>query len=224
MPPSEPGVRARRRADIQHRILQIGGEHLARFGAAALSLRAVARDLGMVSSAVYRYVASRDELLTLLIVQAYDEMADEVETALAAVAEADPGQRFRAICRAARSWARANPHKYALIYGSPVPDYQAPAEQTVQAGTRVLSRLIAVVAELPGADLTTAADLESLGAAAAELGLPAGLARRGLTAWTLVLGAISAEVFEQFGAETITAPDGYFESVCDEALRILNPG
>ena len=72
------------------RVLEIGRQHLADYGAAALSLRAVTRDLGMVSSAVYRYVASRDELLTLLVVDAYTELGDAVDARLAELPRA-PG-------------------------------------------------------------------------------------------------------------------------------------
>ena len=73
------GVRARRRDDVTRQVLEIGRRHLTEYGAAALSLRAVTRDLGMVSSAVYRYVGSRDELLTLLVVDAYTELGDAVD-------------------------------------------------------------------------------------------------------------------------------------------------
>ena len=65
-------ARERARAEIMSEILRVGREHLARDGAAALSLRAIARDLGMVSSAVYRYVPNRDALLTMLIIHAYN--------------------------------------------------------------------------------------------------------------------------------------------------------
>ena len=76
-------TRAERREDVTARILKIGLRHLAEHGAAALSLRAVTRELGMVSSAVYRYVANRDELLTLLLVEAYTDLADAVDAAVA---------------------------------------------------------------------------------------------------------------------------------------------
>ena len=77
------GSRAANRAEIERRIREAGREQLSEFGAAGLSLRAVARELGMVSSAVYRYVASRDDLLTLLLVEAYDDLADAVGAARA---------------------------------------------------------------------------------------------------------------------------------------------
>lgn len=109
-------------------IVRIGRAHLATDGAAALSLRAVARDLGVVSSAVYRYVASRDELLTLLVVDAFTELADEVDAAVAGERDTSALRRFETIARAVRAWALREPSRYALLYGSPVPGYHAPAE------------------------------------------------------------------------------------------------
>ena len=101
--------RERARAQTLADITRIGRDHLAADGAAALSLRAVARDLGVVSSAVYRYVKSRDELLTLLVVDAYNELGDAVD---AAVEDADGTvEKFRprlgsagtcAVCTAVR--------------------------------------------------------------------------------------------------------------------------
>jgi hypothetical protein len=95
----------------------------------------VARDLGVVSSAVYRYVASRDDLLTLLVVDGYDELGDAVDAAVARVDPADHRGRLMAIGRAVRTWAVAEPATYALLFGSPVPGYHAPAERTTGPGT-----------------------------------------------------------------------------------------
>jgi AcrR family transcriptional regulator len=122
--------RERARAQTMADIVRIGRRHLATEGAAALSLRAVARDLGVVSSAVYRYVASRDELLTLLVIAGYDELGDEVDAALAKVDPDDHRGRLVAIGTAVRTWAVREPAMYALLFGSPVPGYHAPAERT----------------------------------------------------------------------------------------------
>ena len=94
----------------------------------------MARDLGVVSSAVYRYVESREELLTLLLIDAYNELGDEVDAAVGAVPESDFGGRFAALGRAVRDWALREPSRYALLFGSPVPGYQAPAERTTGPG------------------------------------------------------------------------------------------
>jgi AcrR family transcriptional regulator len=114
-------------------IKTVARRHLATDGA-NLSLRAVARDMGMVSSALYRYFASRDDLLTALIIDAYNALGAAVEDPDAAVTERDDLRgRLLALGRAVRQWALANPAEYALIFGSPVPGYAAPADTVVAA-------------------------------------------------------------------------------------------
>jgi AcrR family transcriptional regulator len=116
-------------------LAQAARRHLAADGA-NLSPRAVARELGMTSSATHRYFASRDELLTALITDAYDAMGSAAEAAEASAGRADLLGRWLAACHAVRESALANPHEYALIYGSPVPGYRAP-QDTVAPGARV---------------------------------------------------------------------------------------
>lgn len=221
--------RERARAQTIADIIRLGREHLALYGAAALSLRAVARDLGVVSSAVYRYVESRDELLTLLLIDAYGELGDEVDDAVGREAAGDFPGRFRALGRAVRAWALREPARYALLFGSPVPGYRAPAQRTTGPGTRVIYALIAVLdaawragelregpasaAVVPGA---LAADL---GAIRRETGVavPDSLLANGALVWTSVFGAISFEVFGQYGEETFAARDELF----DHHLQVL---
>jgi AcrR family transcriptional regulator len=107
-------------------ILTAARRQLADEGAAALSLRAIARELGMSSSAIYRYFPSRDELLTQLIVEAYESVGRAAQQAQAATRGQSTADQLRAVWRAVRSWALAHPHEYALIFGSPVPGYRAP--------------------------------------------------------------------------------------------------
>ena len=195
-------------------ITRIGREHLAATGAAALSLRAVARDLGVVSSAVYRYVKSRDELLTLLVVDAYDELGDEVDRAVAAADPADFRAQFRAVGWAVREWALREPARYGLIFGSPVPGYAAPAEQTTGPGTRVIVALIGIYERAYLADAIVASDDAPLapGLAAdfagirAEFGIttPDSLIARGTFAWAALFGVVSFDVFDQYGPRTFT--------------------
>ena len=137
-------ARERARVEITAEILDTARDHLAKDGAAALSLRAVARDLGMVSSAVYRYVPNRDALLTMLIIDAYDSLGNAVEKAERSVRRDDYLQRFLATCHAVRTWALAHPQEYALIYGSPVPGYAAPTD-TIAPASRVPTVLITIL-------------------------------------------------------------------------------
>jgi AcrR family transcriptional regulator len=137
-------ARERARAEITSEILDAGRRHLATDGASGLSLRAIARELGMASSAVYRYVASRDELLTQLIMDAYNSLGAATEEREAAVDRADLRGRWTAACSAVRDWAFANPNEYALVYGSPVPGYVAPPD-TVGPASRVANVLVLIL-------------------------------------------------------------------------------
>ena len=121
-------ARERARAELTREIKEEARRQVAAEGAQRLSLRAVARELGMVSSAVYRYFPSRDSLLTALIIDAYDALGAAVESADAGRPRSDLRGRWRAICHSVRDWAVARPHEYALIYGSPVPGYRAPQD------------------------------------------------------------------------------------------------
>ncbi|NJC69506.1 TetR/AcrR family transcriptional regulator [Planosporangium thailandense] len=198
-------IRARVRAEMTEGIKAAARRQLAADGA-DLSLRAIARELGMVSSAIYRYFASRDELLTALIVDAYNALGTAAERAEAEVARDDLLGRWLATCHAVRDWALANPHEYALIYGSPVPGYRAP-EDTIPPASRVpvlisgilrdgyaAGRLPAESGEpLPESlrpELTTVA--EQIGAE-----VPPALMARGMTAWLQLFGAVSFELFGQ---------------------------
>lgn len=218
-----PTPRERARTQTIADIIRLGREHLAVHGAAALSLRAVARDLGVVSSAVYRYVENRDELLTLLLIDAYNELGDEVDQAVESVPDQDYAGQFTALAKAVRAWAIREPARYALLFGSPVPGYQAPGERTTVPGTRVIVRLVgifdaayragALKAEVTPAVLIPPALAEDLAAIRAELNLaaPDPTLARGVLVWTSVFGAISFEVFGQYGPETFKARDELFE-------------
>ena len=148
-------ARERTRAEITREILDAARRHLATDGASGLSLRAIARELGVSSSAVYRYVASRDELLTRLIVAAYDALGIAAETQEAAVARDDLAGRWSAVCGAVRGWALANPNEYALIYGTPVPGYIAPPA-TIAPAARVSSVLLGILTDAAAGRLAPA--------------------------------------------------------------------
>ncbi|MDR7251533.1 AcrR family transcriptional regulator [Nocardioides sp. BE266] len=213
--------RSRAREQTMRDIVRIGRTHLATDGAAALSLRAVARDLGVVSSAVYRYVESRDELLTLLVVDGYDELGDAVDAAVASVERSDHARRMVAIGRAVREWALAEPATYALLFGSPVPGYEAPAERTTEPGTRVIRRLVEVWEDAWVAGVLTVSEdavgarrlARDLARIRRELGItaPDALVARGMLAWAALFGCVSFEVFGQYGADTFSDPKDIFE-------------
>src|SRR5438045_6133962 len=149
-------ARERTRAEITREILDAARRHLATDGASGLSRRAMAREFGVSSSAVYGYVASRDELLTRLIVTAYDALGSAAETQEAAMDRKDLAGRWAAACGAVRGWALANPNEYALIYGTPVPGYVAPAA-TIAPAARVSGVLLGILIDVGSAGRRTAA-------------------------------------------------------------------
>ncbi|MDP9117531.1 MAG: TetR/AcrR family transcriptional regulator [Actinomycetota bacterium] len=197
-------ARARVRDELTREIKDVARAQLAEQGSAALSLRAVARELGMVSSAVYRYFPSRDELLTALIVDAYNAVGEAVEQAEASVRREDFAGRWLAATIAMRDWAVANPQEYALIFGTPVPGYRAPTT-TIDPAVRIPLVLLSITGEAVAAGKPTPgsgrsiprvvrADLKALRDTVAP-GLTDGYLARALMAWTQLVGSISFELF-----------------------------
>ncbi len=232
-PTRAQGVRNRARAQMRTEILDAARDQLATQGAGSLSLRAVARDLGMAPSAVYRYFENRDVLLTALLVDAYDALGAAVEEAEAAVQRDNLEGRWRAIAHGVRAWALEHPSLYALVYGSPVPGYSAPPD-TVAPATRV-TRLLATLlhdsltsappsSALPGSSPVPpeaargiAPLVEFLGPGTTdEWGL------RGLMAWTWLFGAVSFELFGQLtGAVVPELRERVFDAEVDRVAGWL---
>ncbi|SDT69174.1 TetR/AcrR family transcriptional regulator [Jiangella sp. DSM 45060] len=199
-------ARERARAELTREIADIARRQLGTEGAGGLNLRAIARELGMVSSAIYRYFPSRDELLTTLIIDAYNAVGEAVERADAGCDPHDHAGRWRAVCHAVRDWALAHPNEYALIYGSPVPGYQAPADTIGPAvrDTVVYGRILAAAyadgvltppSGFPTPPTSFAGDAEVV----RELmpGVPDDLVARAVTAWTGLFGFLNFELFGQ---------------------------
>ena len=199
------GARARVRAELTREIKSVAREQLAETGAAALSLRAVARELNMASSAVYRYFPSRDDLLTALIVDAYDAVGAAAELDESAVRRSDAAGRWMATARAVREWAVIHPQEFALIYGSPVPGYRAPLD-TIDPAARIPLLLLRIVNECaasgrlhdPAPDgpmpKTLRSDLTTLGEQAAP-DLSAHQVARVAMGYVELIGVISFELF-----------------------------
>ncbi len=200
---SVTGARARARAEVRAAILAAAAERVARDGASDLSLRAVARDVGMVSSAVYRYFASRDELLTALIVAAYDSLGGHTEAHIESTSGQPAAVRWVEAALAIRSWALAHPHDYALIYGTPIPGYAAP-DDTVGSGTRVSRALVGIVREADRLEPVAEQPIEpslsaSFTALRSELDIDIDDDRTLaiVTAWSQLFGLLTFELFGQ---------------------------
>jgi AcrR family transcriptional regulator len=218
------------RAELTREIAEEARRQLATEGAAGLSLRAVARELGMVSSAIYRYFPSRDDLLTALIIDGYDAVGAAVEKADRGCARQDYGGRWLAACRAVRDWALAHPHEYALVYGSPVPGYRAP-EQTIGPATRVAAVLGAIISEAnkagaldppagcPAAPEAFAPDAAGLRDSVLP-DVPDDVAARSLATWASLFGLVSFELFGQF-ENVVTDRAAYFDHAAAGLGRLI---
>lgn len=144
-------ARAKRNAqqnDLQEAIKETAWKQIAEFGAPTLSLRAIARELGITAPAIYNYFARRDDLVTALIIDAYTSFGDSQIAARDAIPVDDLPGRMMAIGLAYRQWALTHPQRYLLIFGTPIPGYEAPIEKVLPAGARSLSALASVVEDL----------------------------------------------------------------------------
>lgn len=206
-------------------IKEAAREHLAVDGP-NLSLRAVARDLGVVSSAVYRYFASRDDLLNALILDAYASMGEAVEDSDAELVRRDPATRWENVGWTMRDWAIERPHEYALLYGGPVPGYAAPVD-TVEQAQRPLTLAMSILAdavergsvEIPSDRLPRAvrADVEKIATLPDFAGVPPTLLARAMSMWAQLFGTISFELFGRY-TNAVTDLDAYF----DHQLRMTS--
>jgi AcrR family transcriptional regulator len=212
-------ARERARAEVTAEIKRVARDQLAAEGASALSLRAVAREVGMVSSAVYRYFPSRDELLTALIIDAYTSVGERAAAAEADVRRSDLMGRWLAVARAVRDWARANPHEYGLIFGTPVPGYSAPRD-TVDPAAVIPQLLLGLLAESIAQGGSVAwsdrpipravrGDLRVL-RAQADLALDDDQLVQAIMAWTQLIGVVSFELFGHL-QNVIEEKDAYFD-------------
>jgi AcrR family transcriptional regulator len=205
--------RERLRAQTREEAKAAALRQIAAAGPQSLSLNAIGKELGMSGPALYRYFAGRDELLTELISDGYHDLADAVEAAGEAAADAEPAERIRVLTRAYRDWALAQPHRYLLLFGTPVPGYAAPAH-TIQAASRTLSAFLEPITALrPG---SRAPELEGQFAAGLADRDPehrwSGAALRlGVTGWTRMHGVVSLEVEGHF------APMGFDPGLLFEA-------
>ncbi|MDQ3401768.1 MAG: TetR/AcrR family transcriptional regulator [Actinomycetota bacterium] len=212
-------ARERARTELTTEIKDEARRQLATEGAHSLSLRAVARSLGMVSSAIYRYFPSRDHLLTALIIDAYDAMGDAAE-------KADPGgvptERWHSVCVAIRRWALEHRHEYALIYGSPVPGHQTPRD-TATPAARVPTLLIDIArdARPPEDDLVPVlAEQAREVLTSISSSVPEYVLTRVMVAWTQLFGMVGFELSGQFigGADPA---DPFFDYAVQHMTRFV---
>ncbi|MFF7010310.1 TetR/AcrR family transcriptional regulator [Streptomyces fimicarius] len=185
--------RERYRAQVRTEIKQHAWEQIATAGASALSLNAIAKRMGVSGPALYRYYAGRDELITELIRDAYRSLADAVHAA------AGTGADLAGLAHVLRDWALADPQRYFLIYGTPVPGYHAPEEITGISQEIMADLLTACAALEPEAPATPfAAHLAGHRDWAGDHPAPPEALHRALAFWTRLHGVLSLELAGHF--------------------------
>src|SRR6266487_5166660 len=202
--PELPTMRERYRAQVRSEVKQAALSQLAESGPAGLSVSAIGKQLGVSGPALYRYFASRDDLLTELVIDAYDDLADALRAAASQPAGLEPRPRFEALARAYRSWALAQPHRYRLLFGPPLPGYDTHAQRLVDAAQRAMNPLLDVLREFGDGTIEPPAEpLASQLAAWAQPqdpGIDPATALRAVLIWSYLHGIVSLEIAGNFAS------------------------
>lgn len=222
--------RARLRAETSAEIKAVALRLLGEGGPDAISLRAIAREMGMTAGAIYGYYDSRDTLVTALIGDVYGSLLDAVETARDAVPADDPAGRVVAWGMALRAWALDHPEGFRLIYGDPVPGYRAPEDSpAAEANHRACAGLTGLVAAAwpragkvqPGAAEWSDFDDALVRQVKAEFpGLPPGAVALSLRVWARMHGPVALEVYGHLGRQA-RDPEGLYRAELDDLVRSL---
>jgi AcrR family transcriptional regulator len=217
---SEPAsIRGRYREQVRREVKQVALDQLEQAGPTGVSISAIGKRLGVSGPALYRYFASRDELLTELVIDAYGDLSDALATAVSqAPSQApsqDPRARLEALARAYRSWALTQPHRYRLLFGPPLPGYDAHAQRLVDASWQAMNVLLGILRELDD-DAVTAppqplASQLSAWARPHEPGVSPATALRAVLIWSRLHGIVSLEIAGNFGSMGID-PGQLFET------------
>ena len=213
--PEPPTMRERYRAQVRDEVKQAALLQLAESGPAGLSISAIGKQLGVSGPALYRYFASRDELLTELVIDAYHDLAHALTDAARHAPGLHPRARLEDIARAYRSWALAQPHRYRLLFGPPLPGYNAHAQRLVEAAQASMNVLLGVLREL--GDRTGNPPAEPLASQLLALArtygpdVDAAIALRAINIWSRLHGLVSLEIAGNFASMNID-PGHLFEA------------
>jgi len=232
--PGAPNRRERLRAQTLAELKELALAQIAEGGPEAVSLNGIARSMGMSGPALYRYFASRDDLLATLVADSYNELADALESAGEAARRRAPAARFRALAAAYREWALTHPHRYRLVFSTAYGSGRVGSGDTVPPAHRSMLSILGAVADLGPAAGARSGKVSSLDrqlerwaeARSGRDGLPAATLWLGILTWTRLHGVLSLEiegVFEAMGLD----PALIFAAEVEQLIaqrRALTPG
>ena len=204
--------RERYRAQVRDEIKQIALRQLAESGPAGVSVNAIGKELGGTGPALYRYFASRDELLTEMVIDAYTDLATALKAAISNTSRRAPRRRLEAAARAYRGWALAQPHRYRLLFAPPLPGYDAHAERLVDAAQASMNLIIEILPDDHEAEPPAGALVSDLSRWATQRGAPVDATRavRAILTWSRLHGFVSLEIAGNFASMSIDS-DRLFE-------------
>ena len=211
-----PATRERFRAQVRQEVKEAALRQIAESGSAGLSVAAIGKQLGVSGPALYRYFASRDELLSELVIDAYHDLAETLRAAASpAAASPGPSARLEALIRAYRSWALAQPHRYELLFEPPRPDYGAHAQRIADAAQDAMTPLFDILPDAGRAELAPVGQplSDQLTAWGQVRGVETDprVALREILIWSSLHGFVSLEIHGNFAAIGID-PNLLFES------------
>lgn len=217
-PSSPSSMRDRYRAQVRQEVKQAALRQLAAAGPAGVSISAIGKELGVSGPALYRYFASRDDLLTELVIDAYDDLARALQAAADAASGLAPRDRLDALARAYRAWALAEPHRYRLLFAPPLPGYDAHTDRLVAASEAAMNLLLDAITSLsdddagggPVSDSPLAGQLTAW-AGRHHLDADPATALRAVLAWSRLHGFVSLEIAGNFASMAID-PEPVFEA------------
>ncbi|GAA1698961.1 TetR/AcrR family transcriptional regulator [Fodinicola feengrottensis] len=225
--------RERLRAEAVRDIKAIAMKEMAAGGPAAISLRAIAREMGMTAGALYSYFDTRDDLVAALIAEVYTAVAQRLEDARDSRPERDLAGRIVAVGEAYRRWAVGSPDEFRLIYGDPIPGYQAPTNQATQAAEH---RACLVLTGLAYAAWPQAKQTQGGGVRWSDLrpefvalirktypDLSAGAAAMGFRIWGRMYGLVALEVYGHLSAQLAEPGRIYHAELLDLARSLGQP-
>lgn len=245
------GRREQLRTELLSSVREAARANLQQDGPAGLSLRAVARDVGISPAGLYRYYDGRDALLTMLITEGYGDLADHLFLAQGATAsvedserdrhvphavpaDADVGARLRATWRTYRSWALDHPNEFHLLFGQPIEGYAAPeGGETVEANARMAQALIQPMLEAHENGRLAVSEVidpppgaQRLAreiSAVAPVEVTTAFAALTLSWWSWLHGAVALDLNGQFHWLDPMGSDDLFETTLELAFRDLSP-
>jgi AcrR family transcriptional regulator len=222
--------RERIRSETIEEIKTTAWNQIGEDGAASLSLRAIAREMGMTAPGLYRYYKDRDALVTALLVDAFASFTSNMEVARDAYGPGDHVNRFRAICKEYFQWAAENPQKYMLLFGTPIQGYMF-AEELGPVAQRSFLVLQGVIGEAHAAGkisgevaaLRLPTGLKSQYEALKQMGMPYSgvVTQLALSVWSMVHGMSSLFLYNYLGGFLQGNVEPFIDFEIEKMIRML---